>query len=242
MFKPDNALITSDSKMSDTILVNPYLLLLLEHFEINVPLGDKTVVQICEEKQINTELFLTFSNLYNGIQYIPKSALTYQDALTIITFLRNSHRFYSEEIYPNVLITIEQMANVNDFKEMALVPKFFVDYFQEVTEHLDYENNVVHPYILDLCELLKNKVHKGIKPKYSVTEYKDHHSDIEEKLDDLKNLLIKYLPQKNDRYIRRKLLFLLSELEFDLNIHSQIEDLILIPLVAEMEVAINQPK
>lgn len=242
MFRPDNILITSDSKMSETILANPYLLLLLEHFEINVPLGDKSVEQLCGQKQINTELFLTFANLYNGIQYTPKSSFTFHDALTIITFLRNSHRFYSEEIYPNVLNTIEQMANVNDFKEMALVPKFFVDYFREVTEHLDYENNIVHPYILNLCELLKNKEHKGIKPQYSVTEYKDHHSDIEEKLDDLKNLLIKYLPQKNDRYIRRKLLFLLSELEFDLNIHSQIEDLILIPIVAEMEVAINQAK
>ena len=70
---------------------------------------------------------------------------------------------------------------------------------------------------------------------YSVIKYRDRHNDIEEKLTDLKNLLIKYLPQKNDQQIRRKLLFSLFELEFDIHIHTRIEESILIPLVEKLE-------
>ena len=43
------------------------------------------------------------------------------------------------------------------------------------------------------------------------------------------------MPQKDDRQIRRKLLLCLFELEYDLNIHSRIEESILIPLVEKME-------
>ena len=100
--------------------------------------------------------------------------------------------------------------------------------------------NVVFPYVLNLHERIKNGEHKNQLKEYSVIEYRDHHNDIEEKLEDLKKLLIKYLPEKSDRIIRRKLLFSLFELEYDLNVHSQIEEHILIPLVEKMELILNK--
>ena len=242
MYQTTKIYLTSDLKMSDVILNNPYLLLLLEHFGIDVPLQDNNLNQICHQNNINIELLLTFVNLYNGVPYTPRTPLTIQDTLPIIEYLKNSHKYYSEEIYPNILCVIRQMAEVNDFKEMALVPKFFSDYFNDVTEHLEYENNTVYPYIIGLIEQYNNYGLHDQSTHYSVVEYKEHHNDIEEKLNDLKSLLIKYLPRKNDQIIRRKLLFLLSELEYDLNIHSKIEDLILIPLVAEIESQLNQLK
>jgi len=240
MYQTSNIYLTSDLKMSDVIVNNPYLLLLLEHFGIEVPLQDKTLNQVCQQYGINIELFLTFANLYNGVSYTPKTPLTTQDTLTIIDYLKNSHKYYSEEIYPNILRAIHQMAEINDCKEMALVPRFFVDYFNDVTEHLEYENKTVYPYIIHLIEQVNDEAYREQATKYSVVEYKEHHNDIEEKLNDLKSLLIKYLPPRNDQTIRRKLLFMLSELEYDLNIHSQIEDLILIPLVAELEMQLKQ--
>lgn len=134
------------------------------------------------------------------------------------------------------------MNSANNHKEMGLVEKFFGEYFKEVTEHLNYENNIVFPYIIGLYDKIINHKHPFNPQKYSVTEYKEHHNDIEEKLNDLKNLLIKYLPQKNDQALRRKLLFCLFELEYDLSIHSQIEDLILIPLVTKMELHLKKVK
>jgi regulator of cell morphogenesis and NO signaling len=127
------------------------------------------------------------------------------------------------------------MRNLNDLEEMKWVEKFFKEYFDEVTEHLDYENQIVFPYVIALNDKIINSKEPFNPVKYSVEQYKEHHNDIEEKLSDLKKLLIKYLPQKKDHVLRRKLLQSLFELEYDLNIHSQIEDFILIPLVAQME-------
>jgi len=72
-----------------------------------------------------------------------------------------------------------------------------------------------------------------------VSEYKEHHNEIEDKLHDLKNVLIKYLPADNDRLARRKLIEGLFELSYDLNVHSLIEDTILIPLVEKAENALK---
>lgn len=242
MYQTVNLYLTSDIKMSDVIINNPYLMLLLEHFGIEVPLQEKTMHEVCCENNINTELFLTFANLYNRNKYAPKSPFSFTDVLTIVTYLKNSHKYYSEEIYPNILSTIKQMYEQNTHKEMALVEKFFGTYFNEVKEHLDYENKTVFPYIEALIRKVEDPSYPLSLTDFSVDEYQEHHNDIEEKLDDLKNLLIKYLPQKNDLILRRKLLFSLFELEYDLNIHSQIEDIILIPLVAKIESHVNKKK
>ena len=93
-----------------------------------------------------------------------------------------------------------------------------------------------------LVNQIQNNKEIDINNDYSVIQYKDHHDDIEEKLNDLKNLLIKYLPINQDQIVRRKLLFLLSELEFDLKIHSDIEELILIPLTMRLEKKLKQTR
>ncbi len=232
--------IHSNTKIADELIKNPYLMLLLEHFGISTPVQDLKIHQICEIYDINEALFIAFTKLYNGSTAIPELELSTKDALTITKFLKTSHRFYSEQIYPEILALINQMNQLNDHKEMKLVSLFFTDYFKEVTEHLDYENDVFHPYVKRLTEQIDNKELSDNQDEYNVVDYQDHHDDIEEKLIDLKNLLVKYLPNGNDQIIRRKLLFLLSELEFDLKIHSDIEELILIPLTAKLEKILKQ--
>jgi regulator of cell morphogenesis and NO signaling len=54
-------------------------------------------------------------------------------------------------------------------------------------------------------------------------------------LHDLKNLLLKYVKIDNDLDLRRKLFFALYELEYDLFVHSLIEETILIPSGVNIE-------
>lgn len=227
--------IHSESKLAEIIISHPYVILMLEHFEISLPVHDLTIRQICEKYCINETLFIAITDLYCKKKGVPSLKLTADDATTITRFLAASHRYYSERVYPKIMQLIERMSKQNHHREMKLVSLFFADYFKEVTTHLDYENQVFHPYVKWLVARDKGMPHKENYGDYSVSQYQDHHDDIEMKLADLKNLLIKYLPIHNDNIIRRKLLFLLSELEFDLNIHSKIEELILIPLAFELE-------
>lgn len=211
---------------------NPRLLLMFEHLEIPLGLQDKTIMDVCHEAGIDHELFLMIANLYNGFQPDLSKVEALKDIALIIRYLENSHRNYVTEKFPQLTSLINDICKVNIHPEVELLKKFFDDYLDEVADHLKYENTVVFPYIKALSGYQPND---QIIEEYSMSEYRRHHDDIEEKLTDLKNLLIKYLPPYNDMPYRRKLLLVLDELEFDLHIHSLIEETVLIPIVEKFE-------
>jgi regulator of cell morphogenesis and NO signaling len=227
--------VTSEMKIADIIIANPYLILGLEHLGIDMEVREKTVEDICVENHVSSELFMIIVNLYNGYKPSPIADYSFDDIQTIIKYLKRCHKYYLEEKYPMINQYIGMINSINDHPEILMIGKFFDKYFKEVIEHLDYEDDVVFPYVLGLNDQLALKSPINTTANYSVTEYREHHNDIEEKLTDLNNLLIKYIPQKNDRQIRRKLLLILFELEYDLKIHSLIEETILIPMVEKME-------
>lgn len=226
-------IIYKDMKMSDIILNNHLLILVLERFGIELGLHEKTVEAVCVENNISTEMFLTIANLHNNITNIPVSSFNCFDIEVIIQYLKKSHQYYSNEVFPDIIKNIHLMSERNKKPEMQMVEDFFNEYKKEVDQHFNYENETVFPYILNLFD---NNHVTDKNNDYSVTEYKEHHDDIEEKLDDLKKLLIQHLPQKDDRIIRRKILFALFDLEQDLIVHAKIENEILIPLVEKMEI------
>jgi regulator of cell morphogenesis and NO signaling len=230
-----NLLITPDTGLPEILMSHPHAMLFFEHFGIQVPLKRKTISQICTELGIRTELFVAFTNLYIGNEPAADKGYKVSDIPVIIIFLKNSHRYYLNEIYPEIQMLTRQIQSLNDTDEIKLLEKFFNEYFSEVKEHLDYENDVVFPYITALHEHMSGESRNTLFTTYSVTEYKKHHSNIEEKLDDLMNLLISYLPLGKDQQVRRKLFLNLVELNYDLNVHARIEDLVLVPLAEKME-------
>lgn len=239
MQQPNNTYPVPGTKLADIITGNPYLLLMLEHLDIGFELHEKTISEVCEEHNIDKDLFLVMSNLYIGNR--PEEKIEYSPDVisTIIRYLKNSHKYYLEDKYPLIKSSIKEINTLNDSPGTRMIGNFFDKYFLEVKEHLDYEDRVVFPYVVALDEILKGEMPVMVETNYSVNEYREHHDDIEEKLEDLYNLLIKYMPQKNDGKIRRKLLFYLFELEYDLRIHSLVEESLLIPLVEKMEALKN---
>lgn len=227
-------LLSPETGASEAIARNPRLLLMFEHLEIPLGLQDKTISQVCRESGIDEELFLIIGNLFNGIDPNFHQLDRLKDIPMIIRYLENSHRNYVTEKFPLLTTLINDICKVNTNPEVELLKRFLDDYLDEVAEHLKYENTVVFPYVLALSGN-KNDVTESLPGQYSMSEYRRHHDDIEEKLTDLKNLLIKYLPSHNDMHYRRKLLLSLDELEFDLHIHSLIEEIVLIPIVESYE-------
>lgn len=231
MYLTSKTFVKSDTKISEIVRENPSILLVLEHFGIDDVLKDKTVTQLCHEYDIDEFLFIIICNLYNGFHVGDTSKLYPSSIPVIISYLINSHSYYINEKYPEIIDYIKILNGSGELKEMNLVEDFFNEYFEEVTEHLDYEGEIAFPYFSGLF----NKKHIFTNEKISVAHYQNHHSDIESKLTDLKNLLLQHIHIKNQRVVKRKLLYSLFELEFDLKIHSIIEDQILIPLVLTIE-------
>ena len=231
MYQTQKTYIKPDMKMLDLINENHSLLMLLEHLDIDFAVGDKTVAQLCNENGIHQSVFLLISNLYNGFYPNKGSIHLIEGIPVIIKFLKNSHRFYKEDKYPEIKEYLKKLQNKHNTGDIILIEKFFNDYFEEVLEHFDYEEKVAFPYF---CKLIDTETAVQ-QSDFSAKEYKEHHSDIETKLTDLKNLMLKHIALKNDLSLRRKFLYSLFELEFDLNIHSMIEEMILLPLIAQVE-------
>ena len=72
--------------------------------------------------------------------------------------------------------------------------------------------------------------------------YEEEHEEIDEKLYDLKNILIKYVSGDFEQAVCNEIIFELFRLEKDIKDHSRIENNILMPLVKEMEKSLNLRK
>ena len=72
--------------------------------------------------------------------------------------------------------------------------------------------------------------------QFTIGEYEENHSNVEEKLEDLKNLVMKYIPRQCGQQDVYKVLFYIYTLEYDLNKHTFIEDDILVPVVGRKEI------
>ena len=71
--------------------------------------------------------------------------------------------------------------------------------------------------------------------QYSIEEYEQNHSNIQEKLDDLKNLITRSLPKECSQEDATQALYNLYNLEMDLQKHTFIEDDVLIPAAMQLE-------
>lgn len=70
---------------------------------------------------------------------------------------------------------------------------------------------------------------------YSILAYEEEHDNMEEKLVDLKNIMIKYLPEPFNHETVNRIIAELFWLEKDLHDHARIEDKVLVPKVKELE-------
>lgn len=232
MYQTHKVCIKEDMVFSELVIDNPLLLMVMEFFNIDDAISDDTVGHICEKNGIELPMFLIFANLYNGFNPDRRDITTSNiDVKMVIKFLRRAHLFYIHEKYPEVQNYIKQLYAKHNRYETESLELFFDNYFNEVLEHLKYEDEVAFPYFLNL-----SKAAAEIEDaSFSVNEYSNHHTDIETKLSDLKNLLVKHVSIKDNFPLKRKIITSLFELENDLAIHSMIEEYILSPLVEQLE-------
>jgi regulator of cell morphogenesis and NO signaling len=235
MFKTEKTYINRDKKVFDLINENYSLLLCLQHFDIDFAVDNRTVEILCAENHIDINTFIVIANLYNGFYPSEFEVDKIRDVNSILGFLKNSHLFYLNDKYPELKSYIEILNKNHQSKDIQLIEKFFNDYFDEVLDHLKYEEEIAFPYFY--C--IQNKENPELEKVYSSVEYRSHHTDIETKLADLKNLFLKHIKIKNDLNIKRRFLNTLFGLEFDLKIHSVIEEKILIPVIERIEAGKN---
>jgi len=222
----DSKAITPETKMVDLIRNNLNLLFVLNQFSIPLGFGEKTIQEICEKNGVETQSFITLIQFHGnpGNPDIPK--LNSLSANIILKYLKKSHSYFLGYRLPD--IRKQFAAALDEGSSRKTILSYFEDYEKEVNDHMGYENKVFFPYIEKLLSGQEQK-------DYSVKQYEARHNNIEEKLDDLINLIIKYLPTSGNTMRLTDILEDLRLCNRDLNLHTLLEDKILVPKIKQLE-------
>ncbi len=231
--------------MADLIHANYLLLSVINRFGIKLGFGEKSVRQVCDEEGVDTGFFLEIANAFHDKDYFPQKQLQTYSVKQIVDYLKTTHNYYLNEKVPEIEELIDKMILKQEGRSLDLVRDFFGQYRHELAAHIRHEDELVFPYALEVEAFYKRLRERGevlevpsIVKKFSMKKFSKEHENIEDKLYDLKNILIKYTPPVDDHALVNHILFDLFSLEKDLNDHSRIEDKIMVPKVVEMEKAI----
>ena len=220
---------TAKIKLSDMIEYNHNLILMLPCLGISLGFGDKSAEEVCEMYDIPADFFMLICNVYTFGNYeIDKKTITNTDMRCLVPYLLSAHHFYMDERIPHLEMHLNHIADKAEEKYGKILKKFFDEYKIEVKNHFEYEENVVFPYLKKLTD-------GETDDSYRISSFVHVHSNIEDKLDDLKQIIYKYLPGNILPQESIELVFDILRLSSDLRKHAVIEDRILIPYVQFLE-------
>lgn len=223
-------------KMADLLDVNFSVLGVFSRFGMSFGFGEATVEEVCNGIGVDPETFLIICKVYAFDGYRPSREQMEGACLEdIVNYLRLSHSYYMGTMVPELARALEEMIAPCDQMHKKVIWKFFTDYKAELARHFDYEETTVFPYVEAMID-------SRARAPYTIGEYEKNHSNVQEKLDDLKNLVLMYMPAECDPQACQKVLFYLYSLESDLGRHTFIEDGILVPVVSRMEDEDQGPK
>ncbi|MFQ7113044.1 LuxR C-terminal-related transcriptional regulator [Hallella bergensis] len=216
-----------DDKLISIIKDNYNTLQSLGSFGINLGFGDKTVKEVCESQGVDTYTFLAVINFtINGYH-------NYEDTVrlsipTLMQYLKASHVYYLDFELPYIRRALVDALDEND-NLARLILKLFDEYAHSIRKHMQYEEKTVFPYVEELAK-------GNASPNYDIETFSKHHTQIDQKLSELKNIIIKYLP--SDGLRNNQLTAALYEIyncEQWLKEHADVEDEIFIPVIRSLE-------
>lgn len=217
----------ASDKMISLIRDNYNLLQSLGSFGISLGFGDKTVKQVCDDQNVDTNTFLAVVNFtING--YREMDDVSRLSVPTLLQYLKASHDYFLGFQLPFIRKELVDALDEND-NLARLILKLYDEYSRSVTLHMKYEEKTVFPYVESLL---------AGKPmaNYAIDMYSKHHGQESSKLRELKSIIVKYFP--GDCLLNNQLSATLYDIynnEEWLALHAEVEDNIFIPAIKYLE-------
>lgn len=215
--------------MRDLVSDNSALLLVMGRFGISLGFGDKSVRDVCRTHHVDENTFLEVVNFVSDREYHYESV----SLSSLIGYLKQAHEYFLDFNLPNIRRKLIESIDYSGSNDIAiLIVKFYDEYVTEVRRHMEYENEVVFTYVEQLSQGLLNR-------NYTISEFAGKHTPIGDKLKELKDIVIRYYPERNN-YLLNAVLLDIILCEQDLTSHCMIEDQLFVPAVRHIEQQIRQ--
>ncbi|MDR1680907.1 MAG: hemerythrin domain-containing protein [Prevotellaceae bacterium] len=214
-------------RLCDLITEHYKMLLVLSRFGIALGFGDKTIGEVCAENGVDTGTFLTVVDLLLDTDEILDFGRRHVSLEALVAYLQRSHDYFLSFRLPSIRAKLASALEAGNHDLAKAILHYFDEYVAEVHRHMAHEEQILFPYI--------QKVRSG-KPRqrYSSAVFSKQHDQVEARLSELKNIIIKYYPVKSTNEIS-SVLFDIFACEQDLASHNAIENRLLVPAVQALE-------
>lgn len=211
-------------KMRDLVRNDSALILIMGRFDISLGFGDKSVREVCRAHNVDEKTFLAVVN------YVTGRECRFEEVSlpTLIRYLKQSHEYFLDFNLPGIRRKLIEAIDCSGSNDIAmLIIRFYDEYVMAVRKHMEYENDVVFSYVEQLSSGL-------LQRNYTISEFASKHAPIGDKLKELKDVIIRCYPEKNNYLLNAALLEIIS-CEQDLTSHCLIEDKLFVPAVKFIE-------
>lgn len=238
--------INPKTKIVDIINEDYTVLSVLLRLKILPGYGEKTIDQIAQEINLDTDFLINLLSAFIDPEFSDYTQFFNYDIKFITGFLKETHDFYKEEKIPELKNLFSKLIDKAKLKNnIKIIEHYFNTYLEEFYAHMEYEEKQVFPYVQELNNILETREAnksfiEGFK-NFSIQEYVDQHEDgTQEKLNDLKNILLKYTPELTEYKVYYQVISKLYRLGKDLEYHMNLENRVLVPRLSQMAAEINK--
>lgn len=220
---------SENTRMCDIISREPALLQVLTRFGIPLGVGDKTVAEVCAQHEVDVPTFLALVNFPNDQELV---SIQYTDKVSVralVSYLKQAHNYFLDFQLPNIRRKLLEAIDCSKSGDVAyMILRFYDDYMGEVRRHMQHENRKIFTYVEGL---MQGKRQEG----FCISQFAKSHTGIDHKLQELKNIIIKYYTPTGHYDRLNSVLFDIFNCEADLHTHCQVEDKLFVPAVMLLE-------
>ena len=175
---------TPDMKLSDIIDMDYGLVQVISRVGIELRHAGMSASEACKQAGIDPSTFMLICNVYSFPEYQPdEQDIAAADIKDIVRYLSRSHAYYTGIALRNLESFFNRLLAPCDEGRKAAILKFFFDYKAELEKHFAREEEKVFPYVRSLLS--------GSRPGgYSIDQFEEHHESVDEKLEDMKNIVM----------------------------------------------------
>ena len=223
---------TPADSMSDLICNNYPMLLVLSRFGISLGFGEKTIREVCRQNDVDEQTFLAVVNLLISENREDFQNFGNRSIQCLLDYLHNSHSYFLDFRLPSIRHKLISAIDTKHDNAAKAIIRFYDQYVDQVHTHMEYEETTVFPYVRSLLSGVK-------RGDYNIRVFCRQHDNIESKLSELKNILIKYYPPGNVDELN-SVLFDIFACASDLASHNFIEDNLFVPMISQLELNLKK--
>ena len=215
-------------RMGDLICDNYPMLLVMSRFGISLGFGEYSIGDVCNNNRVDVKTFLSVVNLLvdesDSIENIDKTDISIP---ALIEYLSRSHKYFIDYRLPSIRkkLVIALGDCLNDIN--LVIIKYYDEYVSEVNKHIMYEERKVFKYVDSLMS-------DNALVNYKIEIFSKRHDDVDNKLTELKDIIIKYYPGNSSNELN-SVLFDIFSCAKDLASHNRVENSLFIPAIKELE-------